>query len=99
MTCYLVHERGEPVAPVASIDLARELVCSQPLGYYIVDEIQADPLDSGPRARAGRRSTRHPDGRRGDGPQVGSGRTIPSRHRVAMQRSKTPLIPSDPESA
>ena len=99
MTCYLVRESGEPVALVASIGLARELMCSQPPGYYIVDEIQADPLDSGPRARAGRRSTRHPDGRHGDGPRVWSGRTIPSRHRVAVQRSTTPLIPSDPESA
>jgi hypothetical protein len=85
MICYLVREGGEPVALVASIDLAREIVFSQPPGYYIVDEIQADPLDSGPRARAGRRSTRHPDGRRGDGPRVRSGRTIPSRHKVAIQ--------------
>ena len=54
MTCYLVREGGEPVALVASIDLAREIVCSQPPGYYIVDEIQADPLDSGPqRGRGG----------------------------------------------
>ena len=85
MTYYLVREGGEPVALVASIDLAREIVFAQPPGYYIVDEIQADPLDSGPRARAGRRSTRHPDGRRGDGPRVRSGRTIPSRHRVTRQ--------------
>src|SRR5262245_3077940 len=99
MTCYLVRERGEPVALVASIDLARELVFSQPQGYYIVDEIQADPLASGPRAPVGRRSTRHPDRRHRDGPGVRSGRTIPSRHRIAIQRSTTPLIPSDPESA
>ena len=85
MTCYLVREGGEPVALVASNDLAREIVFCQPPGYYIVDEIQADPLDSGPGARAGRRSTRHPDGRHGDGPRVRSGRTIPSRHRVARQ--------------
>jgi len=85
MSCYLVREGGEPVALVASIDLARELVCSQPPGYYIVDEIQADPLDSGPRARAGRRSTRHPAGRHGEGPRVRSGRTITSRHQLARQ--------------
>ena len=85
MTCYLVRARGEPVALVASIDLAREIVFCQPPGYYIVDEIEADPLGSGPRARAGRRPTRHPDGRPGDGPRVRSGRTIPSRHRVARQ--------------
>jgi len=85
MTCYLVREGGEPVALVASIDLARAIVFCQPPGYYIVDEIEADPLGSGPRARAGRRSTRHPDGRPGDGPRVRSGRTIPSRHRVTRQ--------------
>ena len=85
MTCYLVREGGEPVALVASIDLAREIEFSQPPGYYIVDEIEADPLDSGLRARTGRRPTRHPDGRPGDGPRVRSGRTIPSRHRVARQ--------------
>jgi hypothetical protein len=85
MNCYLVREGGEPVALVASIDLARELVFSQPQGYYIVDEIQAEPLDSRPGARAGRRSTRDPDGRHRDGPRVRSGRTIPSRHRVARQ--------------
>ena len=99
MTCYLVREGGEPVALVASIDLAHEIVFCEPPGYYIVDEIQGDPLDSEPRARAGRRSTRHPVGRHGDGPRKRSGRTIPSRHRVAIQRSTTPLIPSDPESA
>jgi hypothetical protein len=85
MTCYLVRESGEPVVLVASIDLARELVFSQPPGYYIVDEIQAEPLDSGSGARAGRGSTRHLDGRHGDGPRVRSGRTIPSRHRVGRQ--------------
>jgi hypothetical protein len=85
MTYYLVREGGDPVALVASIALAREIMFSQPPGYYIVDVIQADPLDSGPGARAGRRSTRHPDGRHGDGPRVRSGRTIPSRHRVARQ--------------
>ena len=85
MTCYLVREGGEPVALVASIDLARAIVFCQPPGYYIVDEIEADPLGSGPRARAGRRPTRHPDGRPGDGPRVRSGRTIPSGHRVAIR--------------
>jgi len=85
MTCYLVREGGEPVALVASIDLAREIVSCQPPGYYIVDEIQGEPLDSEPRARAGRRSTRHPDGRRGDSPRVRSGRTTPSRRRGARQ--------------
>ena len=83
MTWYLVRDVGEPVALVASIDLAREIVSCQPPGYYIVDEIQGEPLDSEPRARAGRRSTRHPEGRHGDGPRVRSGRTIPSRHRGA----------------
>jgi hypothetical protein len=83
MTCFLVRDGCEPVALVASIDLARAIVCSQPPGYYIVDEIQVGPLDSGPRARAGRRSTRHPDRRHRDGPRVRSGQTIPSRHRLA----------------
>ena len=85
MTGYIVREGGQPVALVASIDLAREIVFSQPPGYYIVEEIQTEPLDSGPGARAGRRSTRHPDGRHGDGQRVRSGRTIRSRHRVARQ--------------
>ena len=85
MTYYLVREGGEPVALVASIDLAREIVFCQPPGYYIVDEIQADPLDSGPGARAGRSSTRHPAGHPGDGPRARSGRTIPTRDRVARQ--------------
>jgi hypothetical protein len=85
MTCYLVREGGEPVALVTSIDLALELLSCQPPGHYIVEEIQAETLDSGPGARAGRRSTRHPDGRHGDDPRVRSGRTIPTRHRVARQ--------------
>ena len=85
MICYLVREDCEPVALVASIDLARAIVCSQPPGYYIVDEIQVGPLDSGPRARAGKRSTHHPNRRDGDGRRVRSGRTIPSRHSVAKQ--------------
>jgi hypothetical protein len=72
MTCYLVRELQVPVALVASIDLARELEFSQPPGYYIVDEIQVEPLDSGPGVRAGRRSTRHPNGRRENGPRVKS---------------------------
>jgi hypothetical protein len=72
MTCYLVRKADESVALVASIDLARELAFSQPAGYYIVNEIQVEPLDSGPRVRAGRRSTHHPDGRRGNGPRVKS---------------------------
>jgi hypothetical protein len=80
MTGYLVREGGEPVALVASFDLAREIVFSQPPGYYLVDEIQAEPLDSGPGARAGRRSTRQPAGRHGDVPRARSGRTIPTRH-------------------
>jgi hypothetical protein len=83
MTGYLVREGGEPVALVASIDLAREIACSQPPGYYLVDEIQDDPLYSGPGARAGRRSTRPPDGRHGDCPRVRPGHTIPTRHRGA----------------
>src|SRR5262245_13230037 len=100
MTCYLVREAGEPVALVASIDLARELVFSQPPGSYIVDEIQAEPLDPGPAEQARRRSTRHPDGCHGCGPRVRSRRTNPSRHRVARQTNpSTPLISSDPESA
>jgi hypothetical protein len=85
MTCYLVREDDELVALVASIDLACEMLFSQPPGYYIVYEIQVDPLDFGPRARAGRRSTRHADGRHGDGARVRSGRTITSRDRVAIQ--------------
>jgi hypothetical protein len=85
MTYYLVREAGEPVALVASIDLARELVLSQPPGSYIVDEIQAGPLDSRSRARAGRRSTRHPAGRDGYSPWVRLGWTIPTRHRAAKR--------------
>jgi hypothetical protein len=85
MTWYLVRDVGEPVALVASIDLAREIVSCQPPGYYIVDEIQGDPLDSGPVARAVRRSTRHPDGRHRDGPRMRSGRTIPTRRGGARQ--------------
>ena len=72
MTGYLVREGGKPVALVASIDLARAIVFCQPPGYYIVDEIQVEPLDSGPGVRAGRRSTRHPNGRRENGPRVKS---------------------------
>jgi hypothetical protein len=85
MTCYLVREDGEPLVLVASIDLACEIVFSQPPGYYIVDEIQVDPLDFGPRARAGRRSTHHADKRHADCARVRSGRTIPRRDRVAIQ--------------
>jgi len=65
MTCYLVREGDEPVALVASIELACEIACSQPPRNYIVDEIQADPLDTRPRTWALRRSTGRPDGRMG----------------------------------
>jgi hypothetical protein len=85
MTCYLVREDGEPLVLVASIDLACEIVFSQPPGDYIVYEIQVDPRDFGPGARAGRRSTRCADGRRGDCARVSSGRTIRSRDSVAIQ--------------
>jgi hypothetical protein len=85
MTCYLVRDDGEPFALVASIDLACEIVFSQPPGYYIVYEIQVDPLNFGSRARARRRSKRHADGRHGDHARVRSGRTIPSRDSVAIQ--------------
>jgi hypothetical protein len=85
MTCYLVREGSEPVALVASIELACEIVFSQPPGYYIADEIQTEPLDSGPGARAGRRLKRDPEGRHGDGPRVRLGRTSPSRRGVAGQ--------------
>ncbi len=59
MTCYLVRAGDEPVALVASIDLACEIMFSQPPGYYIVDEIHVDMLDSGTRSRSGRGWTRH----------------------------------------
>jgi hypothetical protein len=85
MTWYQIREGGEPVALVASIDLAREIVSCQSPGYYSVDEIQDDPLDSEPRARARRRPTPHPDGRHGDGPRLRSTRMTPSRRRAARQ--------------
>jgi hypothetical protein len=100
MTWYLVREGGEPIALVASIALAREIVFCQPPGHYIVDEIQGDPLESEPRALAGRRSTRHPD----EAPRgwsaggVGIDDSLPPQSHPT-NRSKTPLIPSDPESA
>jgi hypothetical protein len=100
MTYYLVREAGEPVALVASIDLACEIVSSQPPGYYIVDEIQAEALGSRPRKRARRHSALHPDERHGDCPGMISGADDSpppqSRH---TSRSTTPLITSDPESA
>jgi hypothetical protein len=90
MTCYLVGEDGELVALVASIDLACEIVFSQPPGYYIVYEIQVDPLGFGPRARAGRSLTRHVDLRLGDGARLKSRRTIPAGDRVAIQAHPRP---------
>jgi hypothetical protein len=78
MTCYLVCEDGEPFALVASIDLACEIAFSRPPGYYIVYEIQVDPL---------RLRTQSPGGEAFDAPRrrARSGRTIPSRDRVAIQ--------------
>jgi hypothetical protein len=90
MTCYLVRERGEPVALVGSIDLACEIVCSEPPGYYALDEIQLDPLDSGPGARAGRGSPCHPDGGTGDGQRVRS------RPTISPAKSPTKPIPDAP---
>jgi hypothetical protein len=77
MTRYLVRERGGPVALVGSIELACEIVCTQPPGCYAVDEIQVDPLVSAPEVQARRRSTRHPDGRIKGGPRVRSRPTFP----------------------
>jgi hypothetical protein len=85
MTCYLVCEDGEPLALVASIDLACEIASSLPPGSYIVYQIQVGTFDFGPRARAGRRSTLHADGRHEDRARVRSGRTLPSRDRVSIQ--------------
>jgi hypothetical protein len=85
MTCYLVREDGEPLALVTSIDLACKIGFSLPPGYYIVYEIQVDPLAFGSRRRAERRSTRHADGRQRDCARLRSGRSIPSRDRVAIQ--------------
>jgi hypothetical protein len=78
MTCYLVRVPGEPVALVGSIDLACEIVFSQPPGYYVVEVIQVAPRDSGPGARAARGTARDSDGHTGDHPPVGSRPTIPS---------------------
>jgi hypothetical protein len=85
MTCYLIREGNEPVALVASIDLACEIMLCQPPGYYMVHEIQVDALASGPRARAGTRSTRHSGGGQRDGPRMRSGQKIHACHRVGIQ--------------
>jgi hypothetical protein len=99
VTCYLVRGGGEPVALVASIDLAREIVFSQPPGYYIVEEIQTEPLDSGPEAVGeafDAPSRRAPRG--WSAGEVGTDDSLPPQSRQT-NRSTTPLIPSDPESA
>jgi hypothetical protein len=100
MTCYLVCEDGEPFALVASIDLACEIVFSRPPGYYIVYEIQVDPLRLRTQSAGGEAFDAPRRRAHGDSARARSGRTISSRDRVAIQtRSTTPLLPSDPESA
>ena len=40
MTCYRISHDGEPVALVASLGLARKIVCCQPPGYYRLDKVR-----------------------------------------------------------
>ena len=43
MTCYRISHDEEPIALVASLGLARRIVCCQPPGYYRLDKIQMGP--------------------------------------------------------
>ena len=43
MTCYRISHDKEPIALVASLGLARRIVCCQPPGYYRLDKIRMGP--------------------------------------------------------
>jgi hypothetical protein len=58
MTGYQISQRGEPVAFVASFDLARQIAFCQPPGFYVVDEIPVGPVVGGTEPAAGRRRIR-----------------------------------------
>jgi hypothetical protein len=40
MTCYRISHGEEPVALVASLGLARKIVCCQPPGHYRFDKVR-----------------------------------------------------------
>ena len=73
MTRYRISRGGEPVAIVASLDLARGIARRQPPGYYSVDELPVDPTVAAGQAAVRRRAIRHRDGRK---PGTRSGRKI-----------------------
>ena len=77
MTRYRISQDGEPVAIVASLDLARGLARGQPPGHYAVDELQGGSTRRD-RAAARRRAIRHLDGRK---PSTQSDRKIGPSHR------------------
>jgi hypothetical protein len=43
MTCYQISHDEEPIALVASLGLARRIVCCQPPGYYRLAKIRMGP--------------------------------------------------------
>lgn len=49
MTCYMISQGGEPVAVVATIDIARAIVHCQPWGEYLIEPIEVEEPDSGRR--------------------------------------------------
>ena len=44
MTCYRISHDEEPIALVASLGLARRIVCCQPPGYYRLDKVRVGHL-------------------------------------------------------
>jgi len=60
MMCYMISQGGEPVAVVASIDIARAIVHCQPWGEYLVEpmEVEEPASDRRPRPPLRHRFTR-----------------------------------------
>jgi hypothetical protein len=82
MTRYRISQGGEPVAIVASLDLAQGLARGQPTGYYLVDELPVDPPVAAGRPAARQR----PIGPSGGGEHgTLSGRKIAPRRRGARR--------------
>ncbi len=60
---FRVRKNGVWIGYAGSISGAREIVRSEPAGCYDVDEVRADPIPAGIRARQWGQLIRFPDGR------------------------------------
>jgi hypothetical protein len=59
MMCYQISQNGEPVALVATVALASQIVGCQPTGFYQVDALEVGEPMPIRRSRARKSSIKH----------------------------------------